>query len=104
MIKRRTWKCDYPDCDDIVDWYRIAKGWPIKLCTKHNAKLGRERFGKQIEYSDLTPEDIEILEEKDEIYRYICCSCGFKKNIPIEEISDFKLVKCPKCNVFMEKR
>jgi len=66
LMGRKLWTCDFAKCDEIAQWYRIWKGELLKLCTKHEAYLGRERFGKHLNLSDLDEDDIHYLEEKEE--------------------------------------
>ena len=63
---RKLWTCDFAKCDEIAQWYRIWKGELLKLCTKHEAYLGRERYGKHLNLSELDEDDIHYLEEKEE--------------------------------------
>jgi len=72
MSKRPTWKCDFKGCDEVAEWYRVQEGEIAKLCTHHNAEAGRRHWGKPIEYSDLTGEDIDYLKDKDRVTEHKC--------------------------------
>lgn len=65
-MERKLWTCDYKGCDEITQWYRIWKGELLKLCTKHEAYLAREHYGKHLDLSELNEDDMCYLEEKEE--------------------------------------
>jgi hypothetical protein len=66
MKKRKLWKCDFKDCSEPAQWYRLYKGELLKLCTKHEAYLARQHFGCHLEFHELDEDDLTYLEEKDE--------------------------------------
>ena len=65
-MKKRTWKCDVKGCSEIAEWYRIKDGVPLKLCIHHFAEFGRKRFGKPVDLSELSGDDLDWLVEKDQ--------------------------------------
>ena len=64
-MTRKLWKCDFGGCDEIAQWYRVKKNDLVKLCTKHEAYLARQRWGKSIPESKLDERDIRYLQNKD---------------------------------------
>jgi len=64
-MRRKIWKCDFEDCNEFAQWYRVQKGQLVKLCTKHEAYLAKKHWGKHIDPSELDEDDIHYLEEKD---------------------------------------
>jgi hypothetical protein len=64
--KKKPLKCDFEGCQEMVQWYRRYKGKPLKLCTKHEARMAREHKGYSLDPRDLTPDDWQYLIEKDE--------------------------------------
>jgi hypothetical protein len=59
-MARKIWKCDFKDCDEIAQWYRYYKGKPWKFCTKHETEFARHNWGRRVDFSDLTEEDIDV--------------------------------------------
>jgi len=86
MSKRKTWKCDFEECEEIAEWYRKMKGAPIKLCVKHEAYFARKHWGRPLDLSELNDGELRYLEEKEELDRarreYICGNC-FRFGKPI---------------------
>lgn len=70
MAKRKMWKCDFEDCEEIAQWYRLCKGKLMKLCTKHETQLSKQHFGKRVDYSELDKDDIDYLQEKESRSEY----------------------------------
>jgi phage FluMu protein Com len=93
MSKRPTWKCDWKGCNEIAEWYRAQGEDLVKLCTHHYAELGKSRWGKPVDFSDLTREDINYLAEKDEVIDLKCPECGFVNTIQFLR----PVLKCEKC-------
>jgi hypothetical protein len=65
LDKRKTWKCDFKNCSEIAEYYRLVKGNPVKVCLHHEVHMRKQRIGKHIEYFQLNPDDIQYLIEKD---------------------------------------
>lgn len=61
----KIWKCDFEDCEEIAQWYRKRKGQLVKLCTKHEAYLSKEHWGKRVDFSELDENNISYLERKE---------------------------------------
>ena len=99
MSKRRTWKCDIENCNDIAEWYRKIKGIPVKLCTHHEALVGRQHMGRRFDLSELSVDDIELFEDKDRNFEFTCPDCGFVSVVPILEskVTKDKPLCCQKC-------
>jgi hypothetical protein len=66
-MKLEKWTCDFNGCDELAQWYRRSKGQIVKLCTKHEALLARQHWGKRVDYSELSEEDMRRLKTK--VYR-----------------------------------
>jgi hypothetical protein len=64
-MRKKMWKCSFKGCEEIAQWYRKSKGQVIKACTKHEALLAREHWGRRVDYSELTEEDIRQLETQE---------------------------------------
>ena len=79
MTKRKMWKCDFEDCEEIAQWYRKYKGKLVKLCTKHETHLSKQHYGRRVDFSELTKDDIDYLEEKESRSEYF-------KNVPFKII------------------
>ncbi len=52
-------------CDDYAQWVRVHKGELFTLCTKHHALLGRKKWGKHLDVSKLSEDDIRYLVGKE---------------------------------------
>jgi hypothetical protein len=66
-MKLEKWTCDFEGCNELAQWYRKSKGQIVKLCTKHEALLARQHWGKRVDYSELSEEDMRRLKKK--VYR-----------------------------------
>lgn len=64
-MTRKIWTCDFQGCNEIAQWYRKRKGRLIKVCTKHEARLAREHWGRRVDFSELNDDDIRYLEWKE---------------------------------------
>jgi phage FluMu protein Com len=97
-MKKRVWKCDFKECDETAQWYRIWNGLPFKLCTHHYAELGRKRLGKPIGFSELSADNLDYLEEKDRRTEFKCAKCDFVNLIPaLRKLYYGQSIKCEKC-------
>jgi len=63
-MKLETWTCDFKGCGELAQWYRRSKGQIVKLCTKHKAYLARQRWGKRVDHSELSEDDMRRLKTK----------------------------------------
>lgn len=63
--RKKSLKCDFEGCQEMVQWFRKYKGELLKLCTKHEAYMARAHQGRSLESEDLNPSDWQYLEEKD---------------------------------------
>jgi len=100
MSKRRIWKCDVQGCSEIGEWYREVKGIAFKFCTRHEAIVGRQLRGKRLDFSELSADDIEELEDKDRKFEYTCSNCGYVSSVPIGDaiVTRDKPLCCQKCS------
>jgi hypothetical protein len=104
MDKQKDWKCDFDNCKNTAKWYRIVKHTPVKVCTKHEAQMCRENMGKCIRLSQLSRDEMHILEEKDNKFNFRCPNCRIQRSVPCNEILEDNIqVRCPKCKVLMFK-
>ena len=60
-----VWTCDYKGCDEFAQWCRVYKGELLTLCTKHHALVGRKKWGKHLDVSKLSEDDIRYLVRKE---------------------------------------
>ena len=65
MPTRKMWKCDFEDCEEFAQWYRRKKGKIVKLCTKHEVQLAKEHWGRRVDFSELTHNDIRYFNKKE---------------------------------------
>jgi hypothetical protein len=65
MEKRKLWKCDFKDCDEIGQWYRECKGEIVKLCTRHETILAKQHWGRRVDFLDLDEDNIRYLQGKE---------------------------------------
>ena len=65
MAKRKMWKCDFEDCEEIAQWYRRYKGKLVKLCTKNETQLSKQHYGRRVDFSALNKNDIDYLQKKE---------------------------------------
>jgi hypothetical protein len=70
MANRKMWKCDFKDCEEIAQWYRVCKGKLVKLCTKHETQLAKQHYGRRVDFSELDEDDIHYLQEKESRFEY----------------------------------
>jgi hypothetical protein len=63
-MKLETWTCDFEGCKEIAQWYRRSKGQIFKLCTKHEAILAKQHWGRRVDYSVLCEDDMRRLRTK----------------------------------------
>lgn len=102
MSKRKAWKCDFNNCNEIAEHYREVKGIIVKICLHHEVQMRKERMGKHLEFSQLSMDDILFLEEKEGKFEFECPECKIKKVVPIEEIIDENVYpRCPACKRLM---
>ena len=97
MSKRKTWKCDFNNCDEIAEHYREVKGIIVKTCLHHEVQMRKERMGKHLEFSQLSMDDKLFLEEKEGTFEFECPECKIKKDVPVEEIIYENV--CPRCPI-----
>jgi ssDNA-binding Zn-finger/Zn-ribbon topoisomerase 1 len=101
MSKRKTWKCDFENCNEIAEWYRKIRGIPIKLCTRHEAHMRKQRMGKPLDFSQLTADDIWFLEKKEGRFAFKCPNCNCTTALSMEELIENERPICPKCGIIM---
>jgi len=102
LSKRKTWKCDFNNCNEIAEHYREVKRIIVKICLHHEVYMRKERMGKHLEFSQLSMDDILSLEEKEGKFEFECPNCKIRTVVPIEEIIDEnKYPRCPTCGMLM---
>lgn len=104
MDKQKDWKCDFDNCENPAKWYRIIKRAPVKVCSKHEDFMCKEQLGRCIRLSQLSQDEIQILEEEDGEFDFRCPICGIQRSVAGHEIlKDNIQVRCPKCKTIMNK-
>jgi hypothetical protein len=94
-MSRKMWKCDFKDCEEIAQWYRICKGELVKVCTKHETQLAKQHYGKRVDFSELDEDDIQYLQRKENHSEYVKkvpfkVDCKIKENTVFMDIKDRK--------------
>jgi len=62
---KMVYTCDYKGCNDFAQWCRKQKGRLLTLCTKHETELARLHWGRNVDTSKLSKDDIRYLERKE---------------------------------------
>lgn len=84
--------------------YRIVKRIPVKVCAKHEDFMCKKKMGSCIKLTQLSQDEIQILEEKQGEFNFMCPICGNQRSVACNEILEDNVpVRCLKCKTIMNK-